>query len=109
MVGLLQLSVLLAILLQPLMLGLVDQPLLMEHVVGVVGVAAACRETDMVCRARLVIGSPHALPPSPVTLVPDGEHGNRGVGGVREVPLTKLQERSVGSLLQCNVHVSPDG
>jgi hypothetical protein len=110
MVGLLHLSVLLAILLQDLSLGLVHHPLLVKHVVGVVGVATGCRESSMVHWARLVTGGPHALPPGLVALVSDEEHGNiREVGGIHEVPLTKLHECSMGSLLECVVHVFPDG
>jgi hypothetical protein len=83
-----------------------DLPEQGAHVPGI-----ACRKhpTHAVGLACDVASSGQMPTRSWVALVPNGKKGNRSVGGVLQVALTKLREGPVGSPLQHVIEVAPCG
>jgi hypothetical protein len=73
MIGFLQLGVPLAILFHQHALENADHLHRVAKVTCVLGAAVGCHKTSVECRSHLITGGLHALPPSPVALVPDGE------------------------------------
>jgi hypothetical protein len=63
------------------------------------GVACRERTTHVVGLAHGVASDGKALTQCWVARVPDGEQGNGGTGGVRQVALTELRDGPVGSPL----------